>query len=677
MDITLEATYDAERTVNDCEFIVPDFRDTIVAHYVDNWSSLDTFRQIPAAGYQITNFRDTLVTIIFGDVCHNMDTLYTTVHVPEELVIDTVYSTPTLCYGDSIGGSITVRISGGTGDFVYSYGNTARDFTTDATTHFFDTIPSALYTVTVTDANNCTATDTIRVKQPSDVILTPYVSSLETCDNGEVKVSVEMTEGTPNYFNVTATLLGSDYSVLSTVIDADDITSVTDTLPIDLLLGDTLYVAFAGEDSHGCQKVDTSAMIVVHPTYLTEQRDRKCFTDIASGYTWLDTAGNTIATYASTYFATGIDSIYVLEMVYPSAYSCDSTSIMYLQVTNNPYLKVRKTPAVYDETDPLSDVVEHQIYDTLQSSQTELNWEIFVDKNCMSCSANIKVSLQYEYWQKVNDTLYERMDAGVSSYFFPQYRTYYDNKSMTWYPAPSQAQISDACQVDIPSFYGNYSGDITMLNYFNLCWLDPTYDVPCLRTYYSQYNNLVTNGTFYENGRAHTIKLSQFRQDGDYKIVVKLVKRVDGYQINSFRTFAGCMENNLAGGQASTVDDVYATAEIFFHVEGAHASKYPQASAPIGGEIVFGSGEEAPQATVYPNPARDVVTVELTGFEGQTHVALTNANGKVLQNINVEIDDVHTTKIIKIETGDYAQGVYMVTARSKDAIITKRVVIIR
>ena len=78
----------------------------------------------------------------------------------------------------------------------------------------------------------------------------------------------------------------------------------------------------------------------------------------------------------------------------------------------------------------------------------------------------------------------------------------------------------------------------------------------------------------------------------------------------------------------------------------------------------------------YPNPARDYVTVELNGFSGETSVILSDGNGKALTNTNLNIDS-DATPIIKINTSDYAQGVYMVTARSKDVIVTKRVVIIR
>jgi len=94
--------------------------------------------------------------------------------------------------------------------------------------------------------------------------------------------------------------------------------------------------------------------------------------------------------------------------------------------------------------------------------------------------------------------------------------------------------------------------------------------------------------------------------------------------------------------------------------------------------VVFADDAEiVPQATVYPNPAKEFVQVELQGFEGETKVMLSSPNGAVLQTINLDVLDTQSTPIVKISTADYAQGVYLITARSKDALVTKRVVIIK
>ena len=99
--------------------------------------------------------------------------------------------------------------------------------------------------------------------------------------------------------------------------------------------------------------------------------------------------------------------------------------------------------------------------------------------------------------------------------------------------------------------------------------------------------------------------------------------------------------------------------------------------SPMEGIVSGNSVGVVPSANVYPNPARDYVQIELRGFEGETSVMLSNSDGKVLNTLNVDIADTESTPIIKINTADYAQGIYMVTARSKDVVVTKRVVIIR
>ena len=205
----------------------------------------------------------------------------------------------------------------------------------------------------------------------------------------------------------------------------------------------------------------------------------------------------------------------------------------------------------------------------------------------------------------------------------------------------------------------------------------PTYNESCLATHYPSYTDLATYGNFYNGGRAHTVRLSNFARSGDYKLVVTLRKRAGGTPLNAFTTFSGCMDYNKVGGENSHYVEDYDTAVVYFNVPDGMTTP-AITPAPIGGSVIYSSNnEDEPQAIVYPNPARDFVQVEITGFEGQTSVFFSNTDGKVLQNINLDIDDVNTTTVVKIATGDYAQGVYMVTARNKESIITKRVVLIK
>ena len=684
-----------------CTFVVPNLRDTIKNHYSDYWNDVlttgletyDTLFQMPAPGEPIPHFMDTIVTIVFNDVCGNKDTVKITIDVPDSLVISASQNKAPTCFGYNDGEILVDIVQGGTdplrtGGFTYFY-----VYDTIASSRVSDTLrnaPADTFVVTVKDEFACFDTTTVIITQPTKVVLTPYVSDNGVCMTRDTSnVAIIMTGGIPDY-NVHAVL----YNIQDVEVDTIEFeagqtittlhcpigdTISTDSVRIDPQMADTLYVIFYGVDHNGCPVIDTSDYIIVHPTYLfvKDTMQRVCPSDIASGYDWYDAQYNHTWHIDAAYF-TSMDSVYILyDSLQTVTHGCDSIFMMELKVTNKPFLKTRKTPAIYDDNDPLVDAIEQIIMDTISNRNGSLSWEIFVDKNCMSCTANDPVSLQYEWYHKNGDN-WELLSNNVTNYFFPQYRTYYDNTPMDWYPAANNMAAANQNTVDIPTFYGAAMLQYRTLNYYKLCWLSPVYDVPCLQSYYPSYNDLTSYGTFYPGGRANTIRVQNFIIPGDYKVVVSVLKRTGGAVQAQFHTFSSCMVSDTIGGRGSSIESVYETTEIqFFVPDSVCNTKGVPVVAPIGGEVTYSSGEEEPQANVYPNPARDFVQVEIMGFEGQTNVSLSNTGGKVLKNINLNIDDVNTTSVIKIETGDYSQGVYMVTVRSKDAIVTKRVVIIR
>lgn len=673
-DLSFEAFF-----AGNCTFEVPNLEDTIKNHYADNWNTFYStgsyntglFDQIPASGYQIPHFTDTVVTVIYGDKCGNKDTVEITITVPDSLHIS-VSMDSLLCFEDNTG-KIHVEIAANTGtpNYVYTYEGTSTTDTiiTNLTDTIFKNLAADTYIVKVTDSYQCFDTAKIQVLQPAQLTLTPVAINLENCLNGDTtQVAMVMTGGTLNY-NMTATLMHSDYTTVNTVFEiTGNTTGYSDTVKINPV-ADTLYVDFYGEDAHGCSVRDTSDMIVVHPIYQFDTAARVCLTSIqtAGKYVWRG------KDFAASIFADVADSTYTLYDSRHTIHLCDSVYVMHLQVTNNPYLMSRKTPATYANN--ISDAVEQVIEDTLTTQGGTMSWEFFVNKNCMNCTDNNQVSIQYEWYVKNGDT-YEQL-PDVTNYFFPQYRTYYDNTQMEWFPASNNIEAANVLAFEIPRAYGAYLLSYQTNDYYNLCWLMPTYNESCLATHYPSYTDLATYGNFYNGGRAHTVRLSNFAQSGDYKLVVTLRKRAGGTPLNAFTTFSGCMDYNKVGGENSHYVEDYDTAVVYFNVPDGMTTP-AITPAPIGGSVIYSSNnEDEPQAIVYPNPARDFVQVEITGFEGQTSVFFSNTDGKVLQNINLDIDDVNTTTVVKIATGDYAQGVYMVTARNKESIITKRVVLIK
>ena len=666
-----------------CEFRIPDLKDTIKNHYSDNWNDFAPYApegsfndglyvQTPAYNYQVTDFTDTIVTVIYGDKCGNKDTVNITIVVPDSLSINVTMTEPN-CHGESTG-TIPVTVTGGVANYTYSY--SGGDIVTDQLDTVFKNIAAGTYLVTVTDDHGCFDTATIIVTEPTQVTMTPVVINPVNCLSGTnsdtTEVAIVMTGGVANY-NMTAVLLTGEYDPLDTVFNLTNVVSASDTMKINPV-ADTLYVSFYGEDSHGCSVSDTSDMIIVHPIYLIEQSERVCYSGIggahAAGYHWVDTAGQFRKDILKDVF-TGNDSTYVFYDSLHTVYGCDSVYVIYLRVEDIPYLKIRQIPDVWNPND-ISDAVEHPACVNFNTASTNVGFEIFVDKNCLGCDTNYLVSLEYTlYRMNENTGVYELM-SNVTDYFQPVYRTFFDQFQLPY-------TGSNSSQISIPDLYPQTGpvGHPVNYDYFNLCWFDPDYIGPM-----PSNHEHTASGDFYRDGRANTIMFTSFGSPlhdgtGDYKIVVTLNKRGGNFTPDNYYTWA-LQLNVPVGGHASTIIGTYATDTICFHVDASSSPVIHMPSVdPIGGEVIYTSSKDEPQANVYPNPARDYVQVELTGFEGQTNISLSSTGGKILENIEVDFDDVKTTKIIKIETGDFAQGVYMITARNKETIITKRVVIIR
>ncbi|KPK85043.1 MAG: hypothetical protein AMS27_08380, partial [Bacteroides sp. SM23_62_1] len=110
------------------------------------------------------------------------------------ITVDSVSSTPVLCYGDSTG-SITVSASSTTGSLMYSL----DDGLTFQDSNIFDSIPAGDYQVKIKDASGLTTNADISVEQPDSITLT-NVSADVDCHKGVLgSVDLTVTGGTGSY----------------------------------------------------------------------------------------------------------------------------------------------------------------------------------------------------------------------------------------------------------------------------------------------------------------------------------------------------------------------------------------------------------------------------------------------------------------------------------------------
>ena len=129
-----------------------------------------------------------IVSILDSNNCTVIDTV--DIIEPPSLTVNTTF-TDVLCNGDC-NGSITANINGGTSPYSYSW-------STGCTTQTCTSICAGVYTVTITDNNGCTATQTVTVSEPAvlDANISFNDGSCQGANDGSASSSPS--GGTPGY----------------------------------------------------------------------------------------------------------------------------------------------------------------------------------------------------------------------------------------------------------------------------------------------------------------------------------------------------------------------------------------------------------------------------------------------------------------------------------------------
>lgn len=118
-----------------------------------NWVFTEDQFDLPAGDYSLTITDDNLCK----------DTVYFTIESPSEILLD-INTIPTS--NQEANGAIEILPSGGTPPFSYSW-----EFDSSETSNFVDSLSQGMYTVTITDANNCTMIETISVELETSLLI--------------------------------------------------------------------------------------------------------------------------------------------------------------------------------------------------------------------------------------------------------------------------------------------------------------------------------------------------------------------------------------------------------------------------------------------------------------------------------------------------------------------------
>ena len=128
------------------------------------------------------------VTITDANGCTNTE--QETITQPTPIVLSAT-NTDVLCAGQSTG-TINLTVTGGSAPYAYSW-------STGSSQQNLAGLPAGTYTVTVTDANECSATTSVTIDQPTPLVVTQQITDLLCFNNLTGAINLSVSGGTPSY----------------------------------------------------------------------------------------------------------------------------------------------------------------------------------------------------------------------------------------------------------------------------------------------------------------------------------------------------------------------------------------------------------------------------------------------------------------------------------------------
>ena len=174
--------------------------------------------------------------------------------------------------------------------------------------------------------------------------------------------------------------------------------------------------------------------------------------------------------------------------------------------------------------------------------------------------------------------------------------------------------------------------------------------------------------------------IAPFMDNGEYKIVYRLIATSNEityqhqyYNVdsNAVLTVGG---HNAYGGTLDTL----AVDSILITVTGPKLSV--SADAPVTPELAPAISTEenviVPEMEVWPNPAPSIVTTfkaRVYNMSGDATVTITNFAGKQVYSGSMYIDS--DNYYFEADVNSLAVGAYIMTVRTNDAVVTKKLVV--
>ena len=189
------------------------------------WSTGDTTNSIKVSPQQDTFF---IVTLLNADSFPiGIDTAF--VCVIDPLFISSSLTQPTC---DQNNGTITLSVSGGSGNYTYNWSS-------GQTTASISNLGAGTYTATISDDTNCSAIETF-VLEPSDGLTLEVTNLIQpSCDQDNGAITIQVSGGTGNYTyewnngQSAPTITNLESGIYIITANDDDNCSISDTITLN------------------------------------------------------------------------------------------------------------------------------------------------------------------------------------------------------------------------------------------------------------------------------------------------------------------------------------------------------------------------------------------------------------------------------------------------------------
>ena len=96
-------------------------------------------------------------------------------------------------------------------------------------------------------------------------------------------------------------------------------------------------------------------------------------------------------------------------------------------------------------------------------------------------------------------------------------------------------------------------------------------------------------------------------------------------------------------------------------------------SNPIVTSIDNYTNNTVPTLTTYPNPARDLLNLNISGMEGNTRITITDATGKLVAVYNENLTGSEST--LTYDIAKFSQGIYFLNVYNNETILTNKFIV--